>query len=45
MHSFAPHRHSKSGEASTKITKGLILDTGWRYDLMEWFFDAFLFRG
>ena len=45
MHSFAKHRHSKSGKASTKITKGLILDTGWRYDLMEWFFDAFLFRG
>ena len=45
MHSFAPHRRRKSGEASTKITKGLILDTGWRYDLMEWFFDTFLFRG
>ncbi len=45
MHSFAKHRHSKSGKASTKITKGLILDTGWRYDLMEWFFDTFLFRG
>ncbi|MBI5955143.1 MAG: methyltransferase domain-containing protein [Chloroflexi bacterium] len=45
MHSFAKHRHSKSGKASTKITRGLILDTGWRYDLMEWFFDTFLFRG
>lgn len=45
MHSFAQHRHKKSGIASTKITRGLILDTGWRYDLMEWFFDSFLFRG
>jgi demethylmenaquinone methyltransferase/2-methoxy-6-polyprenyl-1,4-benzoquinol methylase/phosphoethanolamine N-methyltransferase len=45
MHSFAKQRHSKSGKASTRITRGLILDTGWRYDLMEWFFDAFLFRG
>ncbi len=45
MHSFAKHRHSKSGKASTKITRGLILDTGWRYDLTEWLFDTFLFRG
>jgi len=45
MHSFAKQRHSKSGKASTKTTRGLVLDTGWRYDLMEWFFDTFLFRG
>jgi len=45
MHSFTKHRHNKSGKASTKITRGLILDTGWRYDLMEWFFDTILFRG
>lgn len=45
MHSFAKHHRSKPSEASTKKTKGLILDTGWRYDLMEWFFDTFLFRG
>lgn len=45
MHSFAKHRHNNSGKASTKITRGLILDTGWRYDFMEWFFDTFLFRG
>jgi ubiquinone/menaquinone biosynthesis C-methylase UbiE len=44
MHSFTQHRR-KSSEASTKITRGLILDTGWRYDVMEWFFDTFLFRG
>jgi ubiquinone/menaquinone biosynthesis C-methylase UbiE len=45
MHSFAKQRHSKSGKASTRIIRGLILDTGWRYDLMDWFFDTFLFRG
>ena len=45
MHSFAQHRHNKSNEASTKKTRGLVLDTGWRYDFMEWFFDTFLFRG
>src|ERR1051325_4520904 len=45
MHSFAQHRHENSDGQSSKITKGLILDTGWRYDLMEWLFDTFLFRG
>jgi ubiquinone/menaquinone biosynthesis C-methylase UbiE len=45
MHSFARHRHSSSGEASTKETKGLVLNQGWRYDLMEWFHDTFSFRG
>ena len=45
MHSFAKHRHNKSSTVSTKITKGLILDSGWRYDLMEWLLDTFLFWG
>jgi len=36
MHSFARH-YSESGEASAKETKGLILNFGWRYDLMGWF--------
>src|SRR6266498_3348823 len=45
MHSFAKHRHSKPSQGAMKKTRGLILDTGWRYDLMEWFFDTFLFRG
>lgn len=45
MHSFARHRHSKSGKASAKQTKGLILNGGWRYDLMGWFLDTFVFRG
>jgi len=45
MHSFARHRHSEAGEASAKETKGLIGSGGWRYDLMGWFIDTFLFRG
>ena len=45
MHSFAHRHHSESGEASAKETHGLILNGGWRYDLMTWFIDAFLFRG
>jgi ubiquinone/menaquinone biosynthesis C-methylase UbiE len=45
MHSFAHHRHSSAGKASAKETKGLILNMGWRYDLMVWFVDIFLLRG
>jgi ubiquinone/menaquinone biosynthesis C-methylase UbiE len=45
MHSFARHRHGSRGKASVKETKGLILNGGWRYDLMGWFIDTFLFRG
>jgi ubiquinone/menaquinone biosynthesis C-methylase UbiE len=45
MHSFARHRHSEASKASATDTKGLILKGGWRYDLMEWFIDTFVFRG
>ena len=45
MHSFSPHRHRSAGEASDKETKGLIGSGGWRYDLMGWFIDTFVFRG
>src|SRR5258706_910720 len=45
MHSFARHRHSEAGKASAKETKGLIGSGGWRYDLMGWFIDTFVFRG
>src|SRR5215471_11873403 len=45
MHAFARHRQSDEGEASAKETKGLILNGGWRYDLVEWFHDTFSFRG
>jgi ubiquinone/menaquinone biosynthesis C-methylase UbiE len=45
MHSFARHRHNSAGKALAKETKGLVLSGGWRYDLMERFIDAFVFRG
>ena len=45
MHSFARHRLSRASKASTTETKGLVLNQGWRYDLMEWFHDTFSFRG
>ncbi len=45
MHSFARNRHSGAGKAPVKETKGLILNGGWRYDLMGWFHDTFSFRG
>src|SRR5260221_14107860 len=45
MHSFARHRTSRASKASATETKGLILKGGWRYDLMEWFIDTFMFRG
>jgi len=45
MHSFARRHHSESGEATVKATRGLVINSGWRYDLMEWFMDTFLFRG
>jgi ubiquinone/menaquinone biosynthesis C-methylase UbiE len=45
MHSFARRLHGSAREASAKETKGLILNGGWRYDLMGWFCDTFVFRG
>ncbi|HEY6410153.1 MAG TPA: methyltransferase domain-containing protein [Ktedonobacteraceae bacterium] len=45
MHSFARHRHSEASKASSKETKGLVLNGGWRHDLMAWFIDTFMFRG
>ena len=45
MHSFTRRLHSSAGEASAKETKGLILNGGWRYDLLGRFCDTFLFRG
>ena len=45
MHSFARHRPSRAGKVSTTETKGLVLNGGWRHDLMAWFIDTFLFRG
>jgi ubiquinone/menaquinone biosynthesis C-methylase UbiE len=45
MHSFTHHVHNAADEASTKETKGLILNRGWRYDLRVWFIDTFMFHG
>src|SRR6516162_7181550 len=45
MHAFARRLHGSKSKSSTKETKGLILKGGWRYDLMGWFVDTFLFRG
>jgi ubiquinone/menaquinone biosynthesis C-methylase UbiE len=51
VHTPIRHDHGRraSGAASATetqtATKGLILDGGWRYDLMAWFFDTFRFRG
>ena len=45
MHSFARRLHGEASRSSAKETKGLIGSGGWRYDLMGWFVDTFLFRG
>ena len=45
MHSFARRLHGGASKSSSKETKGLILHGEWRYDLMGWFVDTFMFRG
>jgi ubiquinone/menaquinone biosynthesis C-methylase UbiE len=47
MHSPARHRrrHDSSREAGENATKGLVLNDGWRYDLLGWFHDTFSSRG
>ena len=45
MHAFARRLHGSKSKSAAKETKGLILNGGWRYDLMGWFVDTFLFRG
>src|SRR6516162_551643 len=45
MHAFARRLQGSESKSTTKQTKGLILNGGWRYDLMGWFVDTFLFRG
>jgi ubiquinone/menaquinone biosynthesis C-methylase UbiE len=44
MQSFARH-HRKSSRISVKETHGLAINLGWRYDLMEWLLDTFVFHG
>lgn len=47
MHSPTRHRrrHGASGEAEANTTKGLVLNDGWRYDLLGWFHNTFSSRG
>jgi len=45
MHSFVHHQHGEAGEASAKETRGLVMNLGWRYDLLVWFIDTFVLRG
>ncbi len=45
MHAFARHTHNQSGKAPSIVTKGRVVKGGWRYDLMAWFCDTFLFHG
>jgi ubiquinone/menaquinone biosynthesis C-methylase UbiE len=49
FHSFMQRRHSPSGDVPTretsKATKGLVINMGWRYDLFEWVVDPLMFRG
>jgi ubiquinone/menaquinone biosynthesis C-methylase UbiE len=45
MHSFAHHHHGETSKEQATSTRGWIMNLGWRYDLMVWFFDTFLLRG
>jgi ubiquinone/menaquinone biosynthesis C-methylase UbiE len=45
MHSPAHHHTSSAGSVPAQETKGLVLNSGWRYDLGEWFHNAFSFQG
>lgn len=45
MHSFMRRRHNGANKSSAKLTRGLILNDGWRYDLGEWLLDTFWLRG
>ncbi len=40
MWSIAHARRRQSGERSSAATAGLVLDWGWRYDLVVWLFDV-----
>lgn len=45
MHTFAHHHQGETGEAMTTSTRGWVMNLGWRYDLLVWFFDTFVLRG
>jgi ubiquinone/menaquinone biosynthesis C-methylase UbiE len=44
MHSLA-HHHRETGKESVHETRGLVMNWGWPYDLMVWFFDTVVFHG
>lgn len=44
MHSSAHHRPGSTNSASAPETKGLVLNSGWRYDLGEWLHTPFSFQ-
>jgi ubiquinone/menaquinone biosynthesis C-methylase UbiE len=45
MHRFAHHHHENRSEAQADSTRGWVMNLGWCYDLLVWFFDTFLLRG
>jgi ubiquinone/menaquinone biosynthesis C-methylase UbiE len=45
MHTFAHHHQGETGETLAASTRGLVMNLGWRYDLMVWFFDTFVLHG
>jgi ubiquinone/menaquinone biosynthesis C-methylase UbiE len=45
MHTFAHHHHEDMGEPQAGATRGWVMNLGWRYDLLVWFFDTFLLHG
>jgi ubiquinone/menaquinone biosynthesis C-methylase UbiE len=48
MHSMTHHHNGKLGKTDTTQpaeTQGLVMNLGWRYDLMVWAFDTLLFGG
>jgi len=45
MHVFARRLHRPSQPTTAVATRGLVLNMGWRYDLMEWVVDTCLLHG
>src|SRR5215469_11960608 len=45
MHWFAHSHHKESDETSAHETQGSVINWGWRYNLMVWYFDTVLFHG
>jgi len=42
---FARFHHGGSDEPSASETQGRVINWGWRYDLMVWYFDTVMFGG